>query len=167
MSSSLTTPVDFYLLLLPAIFGFVFAFVVGLGVYQYATLCHVKKTYERRNRVLASRLAHSLNYCEAHSVTSVYDTLREWNYNDLYDSAGGKSSQSHTSKDRQHHSSRRDQESSSGDSASAHNRQGGRAGAASQSWRRSEAGNGHLTSSSFMLDEVTVLDSDDESSSDS
>lgn len=179
MTSTLTTPTDFYLLVIPAVFGFVFAFVFGLGVYQCATLSRVKGTYKKRNRVLESRLAHSLAYCDENNVTSVYDALRELGYADLCDlsksgsrSASGSFSSGSSSKHKSSHkkSKSKSREASSGESGESAERSAHKSHSPSRqhdSSRNQQGRRSQRTRSSFVLEEVHMMDSDDEYSNDS
>jgi hypothetical protein len=165
--TSLTAPTDFYLLLVPTIFGFVFAFVIGLGIYQCATLTRVKEVYQKRNRVLKSRLSHSLHYCDKEGVTSVYETLRELEYSDLYDNSSEDEEGLHRS--RHTHNDNSSDNSSSSSSYNCdrnneeHQRHGGDAGVAPHCQHTNASQNARSRSSSLVLEEVSMLDSDEES----
>lgn len=161
MASTLTTETDFYLFVFPAIFGVVFAFVFGLGVYQCATASRVKATYRNRNRVLQSRLSHSLAYCDRHDITSVYETLRDYGYSDLCDMPDdeSRSSGSRHSHRKSKSSARERSSEESGDSP---DRRGHHSRTPSQRHRPSNARSQRSGTSNFVLDEVNMIDSDEE-----
>ncbi|KPA78706.1 hypothetical protein ABB37_05839 [Leptomonas pyrrhocoris] len=169
MTSHLTTSVDFYLLLVPVFFGFVLAFVGGLGIYQCTTLSRVTRTYRKRNRVLESRLSHSLAYGGARDVNAVYDTLRDWGYEDLCSAAAeivrdGKDDRKRKGfRDVRNTANGGNEDRHGGSSRRASHRQP----TTEQQQQQQQQLNSGSQSPSFILDEVSMLDSDEEESNES
>lgn len=150
MSSPLQTTTDVYLLVLPPVFGFVLSFVGALAVYHCITFHRVKKAYTERIELARRRVRHRLHQCEARDVVAARRRVRKLGLRDLCDSLsdddGAMSDDSVEMGHRHTH----------------HRRTSGGSGGSQRSQRHHGNHRGSSSRSSFVLDDVRMLDSGEE-----
>ncbi|AYU81438.1 hypothetical protein conserved [Leishmania donovani] len=83
MPPSPGTTSDIYLLILPAIFGFVLPFVAAIGFYQCISYSRAKAIYEKRILVVRKKLRHRLRQFKAEGVVTPRHKMREHGFKDL------------------------------------------------------------------------------------
>ncbi|KAG5471443.1 hypothetical protein LSCM1_01531 [Leishmania martiniquensis] len=151
MSSSTEAATGVYLWMLLATFGFALPFLIAVGCYDCLAFIRLKDTYERRISAAQKQLRHGLLQCKAEGVFTARQRLLEVGLEDLYESSADDDEQPAPN------GSRSEINDGAPDaSQTAHG---------SSSLRPSTCG-GEL-GFSFVLDDVTMLESEGEESSSS
>ncbi|GET91230.1 hypothetical protein, unknown function [Leishmania tarentolae] len=81
MLSSADTTVDAFLLVFPVLFGVLVPFVVAIGVYQCSSYRRVKVIYNKRIVAIREKLCHRLCQYELEGLVSIRQKVREHGLN--------------------------------------------------------------------------------------
>lgn len=151
MPPSTDTTADIYLLMLPAVFGLVLPFVAAIGFYQCISYSRAKAIYEKRIFVMQKKLRHRLRHCEAAGVVTRHHKVREHGFKDLPELSSDEDDHtSHgNSPGRENHNAPSDSQTSD-----------------QSNWQRSTHRSGE-SCPSFVLEDVSMLESEEGDSDDS